>query len=205
MSTARQVANRPVYLVMAVTVDGTRDILGIWAGDGGEGAKYWPHVFTELKNRGLGDVLPGYARPSAPVDILVSAILEDEERFCAMCGCFGERDGFSEAFERERLALGDAQHFISDDRLPDLRRQADERDALTRQRVRAVCSVWAPSPYSRRPLGGRRGRIDRGRPAPGQPPASSSCCTSGRTSRIGCMRRGISRTASCGCESRHVS
>jgi transposase-like protein len=35
------VANRPIYVVMAVTVDGTRDILGIWAGDGGEGAKYW--------------------------------------------------------------------------------------------------------------------------------------------------------------------
>jgi transposase-like protein len=34
---------------MAVTADGTRDILGIWAGDGGEGAKYWPHVFTELQ------------------------------------------------------------------------------------------------------------------------------------------------------------
>jgi transposase-like protein len=35
---------------MAVTVEGTRDILGIWAGDGGEGAKYWLQVFTELKN-----------------------------------------------------------------------------------------------------------------------------------------------------------
>ncbi|GHD96001.1 hypothetical protein GCM10010508_63020 [Streptomyces naganishii JCM 4654] len=52
-----QVANRPVSVVMAVTVEDTRDILGIWAGDGGEGAKYWLHVFTELKNRGLGDVL----------------------------------------------------------------------------------------------------------------------------------------------------
>lgn len=52
-----QVANRPVYVVMAVTVDGTRDFLGIWVGDGGEGAKYWLHVFTELKNRGLDDVL----------------------------------------------------------------------------------------------------------------------------------------------------
>ncbi len=35
-----RVANRPVCVVMAVTVEGTRDILGIWAGDGGEGAKY---------------------------------------------------------------------------------------------------------------------------------------------------------------------
>ncbi|CCK24455.1 Transposase for insertion sequence element ISRM3 [Streptomyces davaonensis JCM 4913] len=52
-----QVANRPVYVVMAVTVDGTRGILGIWADEGGEGAKYWLHVFTELKNRGLDDVL----------------------------------------------------------------------------------------------------------------------------------------------------
>ncbi|MET7729695.1 IS256 family transposase [Streptomyces mirabilis] len=52
-----KVANRPIYVVMAVTVEGTRDILGIWAGDGGEGAKYWLQVFTELKNRGLDDVL----------------------------------------------------------------------------------------------------------------------------------------------------
>ncbi len=51
-----QVANRPVYVAVAVSVDGERDILGIWAGDGGEGAKYWLHVLTELKNRGVGDV-----------------------------------------------------------------------------------------------------------------------------------------------------
>ncbi|GAB3127607.1 IS256 family transposase [Streptomyces calidiresistens] len=52
-----QVADRPIYVVMAVTVEGTHEIPGIWAGDGSEGAKYWLHVFTELKNRGLGDVL----------------------------------------------------------------------------------------------------------------------------------------------------
>jgi transposase-like protein len=51
------VANRPVYVVLAVTAEGNRDILGIWAGDGGEGAKYWLHVLTELKNRGVQDVL----------------------------------------------------------------------------------------------------------------------------------------------------
>jgi transposase-like protein len=51
-----QVANRPVYVALAVTVDGTRDILGLWAGDGGEGAKYWLQVLTEIKNRGVADV-----------------------------------------------------------------------------------------------------------------------------------------------------
>jgi hypothetical protein len=34
-----QVANRPIYVALAVTVDGTRDILGLWAGDGGEGCQ----------------------------------------------------------------------------------------------------------------------------------------------------------------------
>lgn len=32
-----QVTNRPIYVVVGVTVAGERDILGLWAGDGGEG------------------------------------------------------------------------------------------------------------------------------------------------------------------------
>ncbi|MGP4052179.1 IS256 family transposase [Streptomyces sp. 2A115] len=52
-----KVANHPICMVMAVAVDGTRDILGIWAGGGSEDAKYWLHAFTELRNRGLDDVL----------------------------------------------------------------------------------------------------------------------------------------------------
>jgi transposase-like protein len=51
-----KVANRPINMALAVTVEGTRDILGLWAGDGGEGAKFWLQVLTELKNRGVADV-----------------------------------------------------------------------------------------------------------------------------------------------------
>jgi putative transposase len=51
-----QVANRPVYAAIGVTVDGKRDILGLWIGSGGEGAKYWLAVLTEIKNRGVDDV-----------------------------------------------------------------------------------------------------------------------------------------------------
>ena len=52
-----QVANRPIYVALAVTVDGTREILGLWAGEhgDGEGAKYWLRVLTEIKNRGVAD------------------------------------------------------------------------------------------------------------------------------------------------------
>jgi transposase-like protein len=51
-----QVANRPIYVAIGVTVDGDRDILGLWVGQGGEGAKYWATVLTEIKNRGVADV-----------------------------------------------------------------------------------------------------------------------------------------------------
>ena len=52
------VANRPIYVALAVTVNGTRDLLGLWAGEhgAGEGAKYWLRVLSELKNRGVADV-----------------------------------------------------------------------------------------------------------------------------------------------------
>jgi transposase-like protein len=54
-----QVANRPIYVILGVTADGERDILGLWAGEhgDGEGAKYWLRVLTEVKNRGTRDVL----------------------------------------------------------------------------------------------------------------------------------------------------
>jgi transposase-like protein len=54
-----QVANRPVYVALGVTVDGERDILGLWAGEhgDGEGAKFWLRVLAEIKNRGTRDVL----------------------------------------------------------------------------------------------------------------------------------------------------
>ena len=50
------VANRPVYVAMGVNLDGYRDVLGMWLGPtGGEGAKHWLTVLTELKNRGILD------------------------------------------------------------------------------------------------------------------------------------------------------
>ena len=50
-----QVANRPFYAAIGVTLAGERDILGLWAGTGGEGAKFWMAVLTDLRNRGVKD------------------------------------------------------------------------------------------------------------------------------------------------------
>ena len=53
-----QVANRPVYVAIGVDLAGERDVLGLWLGPaGGEGAKQWVTMLTELRNRGLADAL----------------------------------------------------------------------------------------------------------------------------------------------------
>lgn len=51
-----QVANRAFYVAIGVSVEGKRDILGIWASSGAEGAKFWLGVLTEIRNRGVADV-----------------------------------------------------------------------------------------------------------------------------------------------------
>ena len=52
-----QVANRPVYAAIGVDLQGNRDILGMWCGQGnGESAKFWMQILTELRNRGVKDI-----------------------------------------------------------------------------------------------------------------------------------------------------
>ena len=50
------VQRRACYLALGVTVDGDRDVLGMWLQET-EGAKFWMQVLTELKQRGVRDVL----------------------------------------------------------------------------------------------------------------------------------------------------
>jgi putative transposase len=51
------VINRAAYLAIGVDTDGRKHIFGVWLGDGGEGAKFWLAVLTEIRNRGVGDVI----------------------------------------------------------------------------------------------------------------------------------------------------
>jgi transposase-like protein len=45
-----------VYAAIGVTLEGRKDVLGLWMGVGGEGAKFWMSVLVDLKNRGVADV-----------------------------------------------------------------------------------------------------------------------------------------------------
>ena len=90
------VVNRPVYIAMAVDVDGRKHVLGLWLGKGDEGAKFWLGVITELKNRGVTDVLvvccdglTGFADPieavwpNTTVQTCVVHLIRNSIRFCS--------------------------------------------------------------------------------------------------------------------------
>ena len=51
-----RVDNRAVYAAIGVNLEGRKDVLGLWT-SASEGAKFWLGVLTELKNRGVKDIL----------------------------------------------------------------------------------------------------------------------------------------------------
>lgn len=53
---AGSAANRAIYLAIGVNIEGHKEVLGLWTAPT-EGAKFWLSVVTELKNRGVQDIL----------------------------------------------------------------------------------------------------------------------------------------------------
>jgi putative transposase len=50
-----RVINKAIYLALGVTVEGRKDLLGLWISEN-EGAKFWLGVLTDLQNRGVNDI-----------------------------------------------------------------------------------------------------------------------------------------------------
>jgi putative transposase len=91
-----RVINRPCYIALAIDTEGLKHVLGMWLGTGDEGAKFWLQVLTELKNRGVQDVLvvcvdglTGFADaiesvwPQATVQTCVVHLIRNSIRYCS--------------------------------------------------------------------------------------------------------------------------
>jgi transposase-like protein len=52
----KRIINKSVYIALGIDLSGHKDILGLWISDN-EGAKFWLNNLTEMKNRGLLDIL----------------------------------------------------------------------------------------------------------------------------------------------------
>jgi putative transposase len=90
------VINRCAYVAIGVDVEGRKHVLGVWLGDGGEGSKFWLTVLTEIRNRGVNDVifvccdglkgLPDAIEatwPQANVQTCVVHLIRASLRFCS--------------------------------------------------------------------------------------------------------------------------
>lgn len=102
------VVNRPVYIAMGIDLDGAKHVLGLWLGNGGEGAKFWLGTLTEIRNRGVGDVcivccdgLTGFPEaieavwPQATVQTCVVHLIRNSIKYCS----FGDRRGVVKALK----------------------------------------------------------------------------------------------------------
>ena len=92
---SRIVRNKAVYLALGITGEGTREVLGLWIAEN-EGAKFWLGVMTELRNRGVQDILiavvdglKGFpdaitaAFPDATVQTCIVHLVRHSPNFCS--------------------------------------------------------------------------------------------------------------------------
>ncbi|PPE05111.1 IS256 family transposase [Williamsoniiplasma lucivorax] len=52
----KRIINKAVYIALGINISGLKDVLGLWISEN-EGAKFWLNNFTDLKNRGVSDIL----------------------------------------------------------------------------------------------------------------------------------------------------
>lgn len=55
----QRVVNKAIFVALGINLSGNKDLLGLWLTES-EGAKFWPSFLTELKNRGVEDILITY-------------------------------------------------------------------------------------------------------------------------------------------------
>jgi transposase-like protein len=73
-----QVKNKTVYVVMGIDMNGRKDILGLWISET-ESAKYWLKVMTDLKNRGVKDILIITSDDLSGIENAIQAVYPDAE------------------------------------------------------------------------------------------------------------------------------
>jgi transposase-like protein len=73
-----RVQDRTVYAVLGIDLSGQKDLLGLWV-SGSENAKYWLQVLTDLKNRGVKDILIVTSDDLPGIQDAISAVYPDTE------------------------------------------------------------------------------------------------------------------------------
>ena len=78
----KRIINKSVYVALGIDLTGRKDILGLWISEN-EGAKFWLNNFTEMKNRGLKDILIACSDNLTGMSEAISAVYpKTEHQLC---------------------------------------------------------------------------------------------------------------------------
>ncbi len=78
----KRIINKSVYIALGVDLEGKKDVLGLWISEN-EGAKFWLANLTEMKNRGLNDILIACSdNLTGMSEAIQSVYLKTEHQLC---------------------------------------------------------------------------------------------------------------------------
>jgi len=124
-----RVISKAIYMALAVNLEGQKELLGIWISPT-EGAKFWPSIFTELKNRGMKDIFTACVDGLTGIDEALTAAFP--EVMVQTCIVHMIRNSTKYVSHKERKDL------CTD--LKEIYRALDEKTAL--EALDTFCSKW---------------------------------------------------------------
>lgn len=73
-----RIINKAAYAAIGINLEGTKEVLGIWVGEN-ESSKYWLKVLTEIRNRGVKDILIASVDGLSGFSEAIKAVFPDTE------------------------------------------------------------------------------------------------------------------------------
>ncbi len=98
----KRIINKSVYIALGIDLSGHKDILGLWISEN-EGAKFWLGNFTEMRNRGMQDMLIACTDNLTGISEAISAVFPKTEH--QLCIVHQIRNSMQYVSYKDRKAL----------------------------------------------------------------------------------------------------
>jgi len=135
------VRNKAVYLAIGVTADGRKDVLGIWI-EQTEGAKFWQRVMSELKNRGVNDILIAIVDGLKGFPEAINAVFSETQIQTCIVHLIRNSLDFAPWKDRKVLAAELKKIYRAVDAQTALQALSDFEDSAFGKKYAAVSAMW---------------------------------------------------------------
>jgi putative transposase len=135
------VRNKAVYLAIGVTPDGRKDVLGIWI-EQTEGAKFWLRVMTEIKTRGVNDILIAIVDGLKGFPEAINAVFAETQIQTCIVHLIRNSLDFCSWKERKPVAAELKKVYRADDAQAALAALQDFEDGPWGKKFAAITAMW---------------------------------------------------------------